>query len=271
MPSPSDNDRRVKETKKHLRLLARRHHRRITVNDYLGYRESHARHLPAMTTLYRLFGSWPQALEAAGIDQNEEQELSRTPDERLIDALKQASEDLEVSVLSSHAYDEWRNQQPDPKPPSSSVIRKWLGPWSNAVSRAGLEPTERSTPRRPTQIEIIDALRQAKDRVPGMLTQRSYSEFVAALPVEERELFPDVISILNAFPNWELALRAADVEQADTIHPDGLWTAEEARRIAHQCETITGAPLTKESYAGIVAASKTPKPSWETLSELLRI
>lgn len=271
MPKPPENDPRVKETKKHLKLLARRHPRRLTVNDYLDYREKHARHLPAMTTLYRIFGSWPAALEAAGVDQAEEQELSRTPDEELVQALKEASADLDVKVLSSHAYDEWRSQQPDPKPPSSSVIRKWLGPWANAVSIAGLEPTERSTPRRPTSIEIIEALRQAKAQVDGMLTQRAYSQFVNDLPPEERDSYPDVINILNAFPNWELALRAADVEQADTLHPNGLWTAEEARRIAQQCERILGEPLTKEGYEKIVKQSRTPKPDWETLSELLKV
>jgi len=240
------------------------------VQDYLEYRAKSAPSLPALTTLYRLFGSWPDALEAAEVGSNQGRELSRTPDDELVAALKSAAKSLDVSVLSSHAYDDWRNQQPDPKPPSSSVIRKWLGPWANAVSVAGLETTDRLTPRKPTMIEIIEALRQAKSEVTGMLTQQAYSKYVAGLAPDDQEHYPEVIHILSTFPNWDAALRAADVEQADTLHPSGLWTAEEARRIAQSAERILGGSLTEQGYNRIIDQSRKPMPSWEVLNELLK-
>jgi hypothetical protein len=266
--SPRRNDPRVPEILKHLRILARRHNRRLVVQDYLEYRAKYAPHLPALTTVYRLLGSWPEALAAAGVEQAEKTELSRTSDEALIAALKEAAEALDVKVLSSHAYDEYRKTQA-PHLPSSSVIRKWLGRWAQAVKLAGLETTERSTPRRPTMAEIIDALRQAKSEVPGMLTLRAYSEYHAALPQEEKDMFPDVTHILSQFPNWDSALRAADVEQSDALHPEGLWTAEEARRIAQQVERLTGRQLDEEGYAKVHQKATKPMPSWRVLQELL--
>lgn len=268
MPKPPANDPRVAEIEKHLKILARRHNRRIRVQDYLEYRAKHAPHLPALTTVYRLFHSWPEALAAVGVDQGEERELSRTSDEALIAALKKAADGLGVKVLSSHAYDEYRRTQ-DPDLPSSSVIRKWLGYWAEAVKQAGLETTERAAPRRPTMVEVIEALRTAKANTQGMLTPRAYSDYHASLPEEERDKFPDLVHVLSQFPNWEAALRAADVEQADTLHPTGLWTAEEARRIYHQVERVLGREPDETSYNGLRSKTRKPMPSWEVLQDLL--
>ena len=153
------NDPRISETLKHIRLLARRHSRRPTVQDYLTYRAKHAPQLPSTSTLYRLFGGWPEALAEAGISKSGPQELSRTPDDALIAALKEAAEALGVTELSSHAYDDYRRRvlkKEKRKLPSSSVIRKWLGHWASAVKKAGLESPERAAPRRATVDEVIE-------------------------------------------------------------------------------------------------------------------
>lgn len=262
-----NQDPRIPEIKKHLRLLARRHNRRLLVGDYLEYRTKNAPHLPALGTLYRLFGSWPEALRKTGADGSGE-ELSRTSDEALISALQQAAGDLGVEVLSSHAYDEYRRSN-DPSLPSSSVIRKWLGYWADAVQAAGLQAAERTTPRPPTLVEIIDAIREAKGASEGLLASSDYSAYRENLPRERRDVFPDLGQIMNQFPSWDAALRAADVEQSDALHPHGLWTAEEARRIASQAERVLGRPLDKKGYAEIRRRSRKPLPSWKILSDLL--
>jgi hypothetical protein len=277
MASHSKNDPRVIETRKHLRQLARRMTRPIEIDDYLEYRNRHADHLPSVETLLAMFSSWENLLEECGIAGGGE-ELSRIPDEVLIAALQQSAADLKVKNLSSHAYDRWRADFIDSgqswrsdyqQPPSSSVIRKWLGYWGDSVAAAGLSAENRSAPRRPSTIEIIQALNEAKGRVSGMLSPSAYQDFISQLPEEERRRFPDFASILNSFPNWETALRAADVEQSDSLHPEGLWTAEECRRIARQAEKFLGQPLTKENYQIIVEKSKTPKPSWKVLQALI--
>lgn len=269
MPQPQLNDPRVKEIIKHLRILARRHNRRLVVQDYLEYRARHAPQLPALTTIYRLMGSWPEALKTAGVNQpSGGDQSSRTSDESLIAALKQAANDLDVKVLSSHAYDEYRKTQA-PDLPSSSVIRKWLGRWGDAVKLAGLETTERAMPHRPTMSEIIASLREAKDAEGGILTPRAYSAYQASLPPERQARFPEVSQVMNQFPSWEMALRAADVDQSDSLHPQGLWTAEEARRIASQCERLIGGPLDQKSYQDLRKRAKRPMPSWSVLQDLL--
>jgi hypothetical protein len=268
MKKRNTSDPRVKEITKHLKILARRHNRRIVVQDYLEYRAKHAPDLPALTTIYRLFGSWAEALRASGVNDKNTSDLSRTSDEALIAALQEAAKGLGVKVLSSHAYDEYRKSEA-PHLPSSSVIRKWLGYWAQAVKAAGLETTERSIPRKPTMIEVIDAIRKAKKETQGMLTARTYGDFRASLPREERDEFPDISHILSQFPNWESALRAADVEQSDVLHPHGLWTAEEARRITKSSEKVLGRKLDKKGYEEICTKAKKPMPSWQVLQDLL--
>lgn len=267
---PNGKDPRVRETIKHVRLLSKRHSRNLSINDYLEYRSKNAPNLPSLNTVYRLFGSWPDLLEEAGVSGGKDRELSRTSDEELIAALREASENLNVTVLSSHLYDEYRKKQA-PHLPSSSVIRKWLGPWAEAVARAGLETTERSSPRKATRREIIESIRRAKSQVPGLLTSAKYSDFIRSLPEEEKEKYPDMAQILNNLPTWEAVLKAADVEQSDMLHPDGLWTAEEARRIYQQAELLSGPPLTEAKYKKIISQSSKQMPSWKVLSELLKI
>jgi hypothetical protein len=268
MPTNRPQDPRVPEILKHLRSLAHRHDRRLVVQDYLEYRAKHATQLPALTTVYRLFGSWGEALVAAGVEQTDKTELSRTSDESLIAALREAAEELDVQVLSSHAYDEYRKTKA-PRLPSSSVIRKWLGRWAEAVKLAGLETTERSAPRKPTLAEIIDALRRAKHAVDGMLTPRTYTDFYNSLTDSERKDWPDVTNILAQFPNWETALKNADVEQSDELHPKALWTAEEARRIEQQVERVLGRVPTEEEYTALQKRANKPMPDWKVMRYLL--
>ena len=265
------NDPRVAEIIKHLKILAKRHSRRLVVQDYLEYRAKSAKHLPALTTLYRLFGSWGEALAAAGVDQTEKTELSRTSDEILDDALRHVAEQLNTKVLSSHAYDEYRAANAAHLP-SSSVIRKWRGRWADAVRNAGLETTERAAPRKPAMAEIIDALRRAKSEIDGMLTPHTYTSLVAGYPEDSRDQWPSTQHILSQFPNWEAALRAADVDQSDAVHPKALWTAEEARRIYQQCTLVLQAAelkLTERTYQALRDRAKRPMPTWTVMTELL--
>jgi Homing endonuclease associated repeat len=261
-------DPRIPELRKHLKALARRHDRRLVVADYNEYRLSHAGNLPSMTTLYRLFKTWPGVLEAVGIEQEEANETKRTSNEALIEALQTVAKALDVQVLSSHAYDEYRRQHA-PHLPSSSVIRKWLGPWGEAVGKAGLETTTRSAPRKPNAKEISHALWRAKQEVDGMLTQRTYSDFYNSLPEEERANWPDVMHIISLFQTWEIALRNADVEQSDELHPSALWTADEARRIMHNLTRVLGRQPNETEYNLLKSKAHKPMPEWDVMMYLL--
>lgn len=277
MSERDQQDPRIKETLKHLKKLAGRRSKPLSVQEYLEYRHTHAPHLPSLTTIYRLFRSWSRALELAGVEHGEKSALSRTEDTVLIAALQECAKDLDIKVLSSHLYDDWREKNKkkwekagEEIRPSSSVIRKWLGRWAIAVEKAGLQTSERAVPRRPSVAEIIEALRTAKENVDGLLTQQAYSRFYAELDEEERKRWPDVLQILNQFPNWEAALRQADVQQADVLHPEALWTSEEARRIYEIVVKLKG-EFSEESYAEVVAVAKKPLPAYDIVAELLRM
>lgn len=267
MSTARPDDPRYELIRHHLSRLSTRYEgRRLVVNDYLDYRRDEAPELPALTTVYRLFGSWPDALSAAGVEQETAAEVFRTPDDKLIAALNQAARELGVDVLSTHAYDAYRISRARHLP-SSSVIRKWLGRWEQAVVKAGLTPPARSGPRKPTFSEITDALRRAKERTPGVLSAARYAEVMQAYPMEA---WPEVEQILAAFPTWETALRAADVEQADVLHPDSIWTTEEARRIMTLVERVLRTDtVTCEQYEEVRAQSQRPMPSWEVIVDLL--
>lgn len=267
--SVNSKDPRVKEIKKHLKILSRRHEGAISTKDYLEYRSKHAPSLPSTATLYRLFGSWNNALVESNI--NEQKELSRFSDESLIESLQKAAKDLDVEIMSTHTYDKWRSEQPEPLPPSSSVIRKWMKTWANAVERAGLKSTDRSVSRSPSVSEVIEAIRNAKSNTTGMLDQQKYIDYLETLKNPEKDKYPDMIGILKVFPSWELALRAADVEQADVIHPTGMWTADEVRKIVKKSEMVLGEPLNENNYKKITSASRTPKPSWKVIKDLLKL
>lgn len=275
MKKHSKSDPRVIEVRKHLLKLSKKLTRPIAENDYLDYRSKHANHLPSIATVSSLFGSWDEALIAAGLDPNKSSEdLDRLTDEELIQAIHDASEGLGC-VPSTHAYDRWRGEyiasgerwRSRENPPSSSVIRKWLGFWDDALERAGLESKRRPARRRASTAEIIAALDRAKKQVDGMLSINAYEDLAAT---RAGEGLPSVEDILVCFSDWDMALRTADVEQSDSLHPQGLWTAEECRRIAKQAEVVLGEPLTRQNYRIIVKKSNTPKPSWPVLQELLR-
>lgn len=285
------------DTIKHVKILARLKGGKVSVSDYLAYRRSCTTvNLPSGTTLYRLFGSFPDLLDAAGINAGEKATTNRMREEDMIADLQYVAKKLDLEMLSTHAYDRFRKPNPAPDAPvsarpvldkagkkkgesplsSSSVIRKHLGRWGIAVSKAGLKSSERTTAPKPTEVESIDALRQAKARSEGRLTPTAYNEFRDSLPDDERTRFPTAMEILDHFPTWVAALKVADVEQSDAIHPHALYTAEEVRRIVRQCEQVLRKTmdqpdyqLEQEGYEMIQARAQRPMPAWDVVLTLM--
>lgn len=263
-PSPREDARRERCLQA-LRLLAARKRRLLAVQDYLDYRAEVDPTLPALTTLYRLFGSFGDALAEAGVDTVKPEHAGSIPNEELVAALQRVAGALMQTVLSTHAYDEYRRMH-DPSLPSSSLIRKRYRHWDRAVETAGLSAPQRAAPRRPTASEAMHALRRAAMRTHGPLTPQEYSRMVAGSDEE----WPQLQQIMVLFPSWDAALRAADIEQADDLHPHELWTVEEARRMARSARALLGdVQLTEASYERLRSSASRPMPSWKVLTELL--
>lgn len=240
--------------------------RRVSVADYRRHREHH-RALPAITTVYRIFGSWDEVIAAAakpvgGLTRR------RSSEPELVGALGLVAKALGVQVLSSHAYDGYRACHPELDLPSSSVIRKWMHSWEEAVERAGLQSPRRSGVRRVPMPEIIEAIRAAIEDVGPTLDTQSYEDWCLER-VADGDDPPRLVHILQSYPSFEVAVRAADVERSDDLHPHALWTADEARRIRTNVETITGRRLAREDYEALRARARRPMPTWDTLQRLL--
>lgn len=267
-PLQLPEDPRVPAVVAAVKKLSGRSRRHVSVQDYNAYARLHPE-LPAMNTVYRIFGKWPHVLEAAGLEQTESR--TRAPKEELVADLRFAAEQLGVTVLSTHAYDEFRRHTRR-RLYSSSVIRKWFTTWELAVQAAGLGAPKRSAVRRVPPSLVLSALQQAVRDLGDDLTPQGYDAWAAAQAqgqgTGEREV-PRLAQVMMTFPTWEQALRSAEVERADDLHPHALWTAEEADRIVQSAERVLKRPLDEAGYERLRSQSRRPLPSWTTLQELL--
>lgn len=286
----ANNEQRKKDTIHHVKILARHKGGKISVSDYLAYRHQHpSADLPSGTTLYRMFGKFSNLLKESGIDGSTQASSPRKRNEDMIADLQYVASELNLTTLSTHAYDRFREehlmrpsidenrQKIETKLSSSSVIRKWLGRWAVAVAQAGLKSSDRTQVPKATEVEAIDALRQAKDSCGGRLTAIAYGEFCSKLPLEQKSKFPSAGDILDYFPSWEAALKVADIEQGDAIHERALYTATEIRRLVRQCETFLrrhykdpSYQLEAKGYKYLCSRSERPLPDWDVIVEMMR-
>jgi len=266
VPSESD-DPRVQAVIAALRDLSKSLGRTVSVADYIQHRQDNAPELPSVTTVYRLCRSWGELMAMAGLDV-EEEPVKRTSQDDLVAALKKAAEDLKVDVLSSRTYDDYRLRSGE-QLPSSSVIRKWLGSWEQAVIKAGLSAPQRAQVVRLQPAEAITAVQRACRLLGTREPEISdYDRAVREFPDED---LPSVQQILAVFPSWEAVVGAAEIDTSDEIHPQELWTVEEARRIVRRVERIVRKPLTEETYEAVRARAAQPMPSWKAAQELLSL
>lgn len=263
-PEPDD---RIELVLGVVRQLDAEHDRPITVHDYIHFRKTRTAdrgELPAITTVYRIFKGWKQVLILAGVHTEGEQH-KRISEQEMIDAMGAAATSLGTSVLSSHAYDEFRERN-GAQMPSSSVIRKRLGPWEQAVQRAGLEAPTRGTAPRLTPETCLRSLEYAARSISGPLTEEAYEHFVTE---QAQAGLPRSAQIVGVFSSWEAAVASADIDRSDDLHPETLWTVDEARRMLRTAARMLGDELSPESYEQLRAHARRPMPSWPTVAQLL--
>lgn len=269
MTAPTPHEFRVRDAVlSALREMAAADPDRVGVEDYKRYRREHAPTLPSVTTIYRVFGSWTTILALSAIVTPTNPQRRRSSEPELLGALRRVAGALGVSVLSSHAYDGYRTSHPEMNLPSSSVIRKWLNSWEEAVERAGLESPRSSGVRRVPVTEVLEHLRRAIADAGPDLSTSDYEEWCKEREADGEEP-PRMIHILQSYPTFEVALRAADVERSDDLHPHALWTADEARRIARNVEALTRRRINRSDYEMIRTRARRPMPTWATLERLL--
>jgi hypothetical protein len=164
------------------------------------------------TPYYTAFGSWNDALRAAGFGTNHENDVS---DERLIEELRRLAKDLERvprfedmadhGAFSPHTY-----------------MRRW-GSWPEAKDAAGLD-ARTTTSRRISEGELLEALRDLaveRGRPPTIADMNEHG------PYSHRPYY-------RTFDSWNAALGAAGFDPNHTNGYDESLLIEELRALADE-------------------------------------
>jgi hypothetical protein len=144
---------------------------------------------PVSRTYQRHFGSWLEALEAAGI----EPEPSQTgyAREELLESLRDLAEQLSRAPRMVDTDE-------DPRTPSSSTYLRHFGSWLKALEAAGIQPGPRQTGY--SRDELLDSLRMLAQELGRAPTGREMSA---------RGDLPHATTYWKRFGRWNAAVRAA--------------------------------------------------------------
>ncbi|MEM1158197.1 MAG: hypothetical protein AAF649_00185 [Verrucomicrobiota bacterium] len=144
------------------------------------------------------FGSWKQALAAAGLTPDEVYRYRSWNEETILEEIRKLNE--AGADLSSKTMDENAN-------PLIATARRRFGNWGNAVEKAGIDYSQIRRRRRWTCESIVAGIRELRDQ--GVKMQSS----------EVRQHSPALFAAAckpRFFGTWSKALAAALEDQADT-------------------------------------------------------
>jgi hypothetical protein len=288
-----------------IRGVAERCGRVPTVSDYNdGRRELAAAGgdgwvPPSMSAVYRMFGKWPQALAATGIVQPDTTASTRASDEELIHDLRHVAAALGSEQISTQLYDRYRRTHPEPivcaitgktrQLFSSSVIRKWLGDWPEAVGRAGLATTGRITEKRVDQEQrLLTWIRRAHEDG-YTIDGPGWSRFWHDLDQQEQQEAPTAAEIERQFGSWAEARHQAQVDPGsrpdEMLDPVGKWLRSDVEVLLRRLlETVYGVAntyerpearavlergLSQDQYERLfVAKTDRPMPPWSAVAKV---
>ena len=136
--------------------------------------------IPSAPSIRKIFGTWQEAWEAAGLWQP-----PISAEERIVQRLKEVG-----SYCSETQWDQLGYR------PVAQTIRNHFGTWSNAWRAAGITPTPAKAHW--SQEQIIEKL-------------EAYGEYCTARQWDERHLGPTSRTIRKAFGSWKSAWAAANL------------------------------------------------------------
>ncbi|WP_348613010.1 homing endonuclease associated repeat-containing protein [Halobaculum rarum] len=182
-----------------------------TLNDYREHGTA------AVTTIYDRFGSWQDALDAAGYEPREPD--SAVTDEELLEELDRVADDLGERPTATDMNDHgayW-----------ASTYRRAFGSWNNALEAAGIDSSP-SQDRQPVSDEaLLEELERVAERVDGTPTTRA---------MEERgEHSPN--TYIRRFGSWNDAVTAAGFEPNTEVGTETVTTEaliDELHRLADE-------------------------------------
>lgn len=172
------------------------------------------------TSVVRRFGSWSEAKEAAGIEEDLSSNAGRTreySDEQLLSHLR------ECANRHGKATTALLDQEDDLV--ASSVVVERFGTWSEAKKRAGLDPDARADngrPREYSDAEYLELLREC-ERKYGRATQRTF---------DEADEYPSAGAIRKRFGSWANAKERAGL----SVGKEREYTNEELLEMLRECK-----------------------------------
>jgi uncharacterized protein YejL (UPF0352 family) len=184
--------------------------------------------LPSPITYRTHFGSWPAALEAAGLEP-----YRRSPvysDEQLLQILRDLAAELGQTPVQ-------RELQARQELPSPAVYTQRFGKWTAALQAAGLEPRRRAPAYSDEQLlQILRDLAAELGRAP---LQRE---------LQARQDLPSYSAYRGRFGSWTAALKAAGLEPYRRRAP--AYSVEQLLQILRDLAAELGrSPLQRELQA----------------------
>jgi hypothetical protein len=177
---------------------------------------------PSSYTFRNRFGSWNDALQAAGLDPNQPGAYS---DEELLATLRELAADLGESPAKS-------DLQSRDDLPSVSTYSERFGNWNDALQAAGLDPNLRGDYSR---FELLQAIDETASEVGGRPTQQDVQNHAEISKAPFR----------REFGSWSAAVEAAGYPRSARTPTEEL--VEELREFANYYgEGRTASPTKRE-------------------------
>jgi len=200
------------------------------------------------------FGSWAEAINAAGIDyEGEVRRIPKWSRQRIIAAIKEAAargDDLSwTSVTKSKKHSALAY---------AAIRENQFGSWDAALAAAGLRPSE---VRRYESWNEDKIVQRVKERVRQGRPLNS-----KAMQEQESKLFN---AALNYFGGWDEALRRAGVEP-EKVYKRRRWTTEVIKReikALHRKGEDLAAPNMRRRHSALYSAACKYFRSWTAARE----
>jgi hypothetical protein len=147
----------------------------------------------AAMTYYNRFGSWQDAVEAAGYEPHEPN--TRTPTTDLIEELKQ--------VAKEYGEPPSAKQMDDHGEYWASTYRRRFGSWNAAIRAAGMNPVPENTAI--SEEELLSEIRRLREELGEYPTYRGMTEYGKY----------GAATYVRHFGSWEKAVKKAKINQED--------------------------------------------------------
>jgi superfamily II DNA or RNA helicase len=227
---------------------------------------------PSPSTYLKYFGSFNDALRAAGLDVTHT--MGELTKERAIEILRQAASELQTAgkEISRDNFNQIRNDAHPDWPAVSTICKAITGDekkWNDALRAAGLDPMR--TRSELTRRSAIEILQQAASKLQAGGEKISVNNF-DKIRKNAHPGWPSIPTICRAITGdktaWNDALLASALDLTFTRHAMGSLTRENAIEILQQGNSELKAVGKKTSIPNFEQTRKKNHPDWPSVQTI---